>query len=129
MLPLAFAAVTYTPLPTKNPGDPILSSDWNDIVNEINSRKIVKNESIEKSKIYVFKNTKGEIIPIVKRGFISYKILFKNDKQHRNMNGNIWIKDMRGNSRGADVVNFKQYLNKDDYTCLDKLNKFRLIGN
>lgn len=95
--------------------------DYTNIVNEIFSKKITNYEPIEYCEIHVFKNIKGEIVPIIKKNYTAYRVLFKNENNHRNQNGNIWIRDMRGGTYGAEIVNLSDYQNKEEFTQIDIL--------
>ena len=90
------------------------------VLNEIKSKKLHKNEKIPKSVIHVYKN-KDKYVPIVEHGLHHHKISFKDDNQRKKPNGNLNISDMRGSTQGADIVNLSDYDNKDEYTKVDIL--------
>ena len=104
----------------KNPGEAITINHEN-IPNEIHSKKIRKHEKIPYSEIYVYKNKKNELTPIVKHESSYFKINFKDSTNRRGKNGNISICDMRGWTNGGEIVNKESYDNKDEYTLLDTL--------
>jgi hypothetical protein len=91
------------------------------ITDEINIKKIHKEEKIPKSAIYVYRNN-DQYIPIVKYNNSYYKVQFKDDNQKRKPNGNLNIADMRGYCNGAELVDLSKYNNnKDEYTLVDTL--------
>jgi len=99
-----------------------ISINYLNVPNEILSRKIHSNEKIPTSKILVYKNKRGEFIPIVKHNNIHYKIHFKDNNNRRSRQGNISIKDMRGADNGAERVNIDAYSNKSEYKKLDVMH-------
>jgi hypothetical protein len=94
--------------------------NYKSVLNEINSKKIHKDENIPHSEIYVYKN-KDKYVPIVKHGSQHHKIKFKDEKCHKKPNGNLNIADMRGATNGAEIVNISHYNNRDEYTLIDVL--------